>query len=150
MAVDPGLTVGAAYLRRDWAHDSWQVGVAEAIVTMKYVIRSMKPDLVVVERFQITPDTVKKTRQYDALEVIGALRYECLEHDVPFELQVKNAAFKLGNTQRLCALGWYRPGKEHANVASGHLALALVRHSKLHPDVTQRVVRAATIGTLRA
>lgn len=152
VAVDPGKTVGVAYLDRTGNHTSWQADVGDAVQMLWRALHiwhgpntEYKPRLMVVERYQITPDTLKKTRQYDALEVIGALRYECLEHGVPFELQLKNAAFKIGTAARLRALGWYRPSKEHANVATGHLALALVRHSKLSPDVTQRLLRVGTV-----
>jgi hypothetical protein len=95
------------------------------------------PVRVVTERFVITPQTHKHTRQYDAIETIGALRYVCMRQDVPFEIQSRDAKNRVGD-QTLRILGWFmRTPDGHANDAAKHCFAAFMRH---HPqgDVVQR------------
>jgi hypothetical protein len=82
----------------------------------------------VIEKFTITNETAKKSRQYDALNIIGVFRHYSYMSDWPLTLQSPGSAKKLGTDDRLKDLGWYTPGKGHANDAARHLLLYCVNN----------------------
>jgi hypothetical protein len=79
------------------------------------------------ESFKITEQTAKKTRQYDALYFIGALRW--IAHHCTMELDAPRdpaAAKKITNNDKLHRLGFWTTSSEHANDAARHLVLMLL------------------------
>jgi hypothetical protein len=87
----------------------------------------------VVENFHITIRTGKLTRQHDALYIIGCLRYKANKDGHLFKLQ--NPSDKqFGDDDRLKQIGWYSPGKGHANDAARHLLLYLLRYGVIDPE----------------
>ncbi len=106
------------------------------------VVQSMlwgSPVRVVTERFVITPQTHKHTRQYDAIETIGALRYVCMKMGKPFELQSRDAKTRVKD-ETLKMLGWFmRTPNGHANDAAKHCFVAFMKHDP-QGDVVRRGV----------
>ncbi len=82
-------------------------------------------DVVVCESYTVTPATIKLTREYAALEIIGTLRYLAEAHGRKFKLQTPAAAKRFMVESRLRNLGWWRPGEDHARDALRHLGLYL-------------------------
>jgi hypothetical protein len=80
--------------------------------------------VVVGEKFTITRATAALTQQTEALEVIGAVRWECVSRGLAAPtLQLPAEAKRLVIDRRLKELGWWQPGKDHARDALRHLAL---------------------------
>jgi len=93
-------------------------------------------DEVATERYTITAETLRKSRQTDALEVIGWLRGMCTVHSKPFKLQAPGDAKRFSSDARLEMIGWLkRPLAkwDHANDAARHLLLYLVTTRQMEP-----------------
>ena len=141
LAVDPGGETGLAWWRAG-QHRAWHEPLEQAMDTVYMEIicvwnREMFPgrerfDLVVSEGIVITAQTLKKSRDVqDAIEFIGIMRYACRKWGPPFETQTPSDAMTFSTDAKLRALGWWVSGPDHANAASRHLLLALVRHREI-------------------
>lgn len=91
------------------------------------------PIVVVCEEFRITQATLRKSRQTASLELIGVARWLADKWDAQFVLQAPADAKRLGTDARLKALGWWTPGKDHANDAARHMLLYAVRNRLVNP-----------------
>lgn len=124
-AFDPGKMTGWARMipHQRGTFRSGQMPLTDALHFMYTTITS-DPSFVtevICEDFIITAETVKKSRQYWSLEGLGALRFMCMEYQVPFTVQTPAAAKRFATNEKLKKVGWYRPGKDHANDAARHL-----------------------------
>ena len=127
IAVDPGKMCGlfAANLAGEVIQQQElpPYETVDAVRTMLYVTGIE----VVSERFVITPQTHKHTRQYDAIETIGALRYVCTQRGQRFTLQSRDAKDRVTD-KTLKELGWYkRTPDNHVNDAAKHCFAAFMR-----------------------
>lgn len=94
---------------------------------------------VVCEDFIITSQTAKKSRQPDAIKIIGALDYICHRHGADLILQRPGDAKRFATDKRLKAAGLWDPGMRHANDAARHLFLYLCKYGYLNAvEVDQR------------
>lgn len=133
IGVDPGKSTGLAWLIDD-TFQSIDLPAIKACTLLdmimreydsdKSVIRSDQVAVIAVERYNITAQTSKLTRQYDALEVIGVCRWLAHAHGAQFMLQGASSAQRCGNREVLQALGWWKPGGDHLNKAAAQVALA--------------------------
>lgn len=88
----------------------------------------------VVEIYTVNAHTVRHSRQYDALEVIGCCRYLSEVYNIHFDMQ-SPASRKVVTEDALKQLGWHRPSKDkHSIDASRHLALKLLKLGVLKPE----------------
>jgi hypothetical protein len=124
LAVDPGGTTG-------WA--SWNDGVVEwgqipggvmgarsrLVELVGYV------DVLLIERYTIGERTVKFSRQSDALEITGGLKWTLGVGDLV--MQQPRDAKRLFTDERLRSLGWWARGEEHARDALRHLGFYLAK-----------------------
>jgi hypothetical protein len=79
-------------------------------------------DAVVCERYTITPQTLKKSAQYDALYQVGILGYFARRYGVKVTLQQPSQAKRLATNDKLERIGWRNPSRGgHADDASRHL-----------------------------
>ncbi len=136
-SFDPGGTTGWAM----W--DNWSgqtaAGQSDFDGTVRMVNKTFfRPgDVIVAERFTINAQTVRKSQQTTALEVIGFLRATALLYEgVDFVLQTPADAKRFSTDARLDILGWTRRPKakwDHANDALRHLLLYLVKNKLMEP-----------------
>lgn len=139
LAVDPGKMTGLAWATFDPAlgvtsFKSWERETWPAVDYAAYLIAEGNLDLVVCEAYTITPATLKKTRQYEPLETIGALRYLCRLHRVDFMLQFASAVKPMATNARLASMGWRSPSiGGHADDAARHLLVAAVQLRLVDP-----------------
>lgn len=132
LGIDPGKTVGIAHLHGTEFH-SWQLPRVDAEVHIQGIINQSKRIIVVCERFIIGANTVKKSRQADAIELGAVIRKMCTEHPhATYSLQMSSDAKRRVPHRHLQLFGWYVRGQDHANDAASHVGLALLR---LHPAV---------------
>jgi hypothetical protein len=129
LAVDPGGTTGWMV----WADNygsrpivtDWGEGDPESVYLLLNDLHDYHLDVIVCERYDVTVNTLKKTRQYDALELIGVLRHEAWRRGIPFVLQAQNPKFS--TNARLKACGLYVKG-DHGRSAARQLLLYLVKN----------------------
>lgn len=136
MGMDPGKMTGCATFvpTMETVPQAWEAP-QDTFVDWAYdCLTAVPPSIILMERYTVTAETLRKSRGDNwSLEQIGVVRHLCRRHGHTFELQSPSDAKKLASNQRLRQLGWYVPGKGHANDALRHLLLGLARHGQL-PD----------------
>ena len=130
LAIDPGGTTGWALADEDHLDlvTSGQAAQFEFCqMAEEHAAGSFRApvDVIVCESYTVTPATIKLTREYAALEIIGTLRYLAQRDKRKFKLQTPAAAKRFMTDARLRNLGWWQPGKDHARDALRHLGLYL-------------------------
>lgn len=140
LAADPGLTTGFAlwYPGCD-VPQAGQIEGLEVFLSQVMLWLELKPEtpaLIIAERFIITPETAKKSQAPWSLEVSGGLRFLCHRYGAEYAQQTPAEAKRLIHDDRLKALGWYKPGKVHANDALRHLAYGLAKRRAIRLPAT--------------
>ena len=136
IAVDPGLTTGWAALYPDGEFRSGETkGSYPFLRTVHGLLSAGAFDWhVVVERYTITPETIKKSRQTEALEIIGALKFFTQHYGAGFSMQSPAEAKSFATDAKLRRVRWFQQGLGHANDASRHLLCYAVRNGLVKPD----------------
>jgi hypothetical protein len=143
LAVDPGLVSGVFAVYNDGS-------IASALELSPYETVSfveakalISPRLhVVCEQFTFAANAHRMTRQPEALEIIGALRYVSRKHSRPFKLQSRNIKSRVDN-DTLKRIGWYsQTVGGHLNDAARHAFVAFVQ---LYPHHSLVKTSLATI-----
>ena len=141
LAVDPGGTTGwviwsdEVSLQADGSHiELWGEDEFETFIDLLDDEPCSELDAILAERYTITPNTIKKSRQYEALELIGVLRAEAYRRNIPFVLQQQNPPFCTDAKLRVCGL--YVPG-DHGRSAARQLLLYLCREN-INPGATEQ------------
>lgn len=138
IGVDPGKMTGLAWLI-DGVFLSVDLPALDACNKVSQLLQSRdgRSAILAIERYNITAQTIKLTRQYDALETIGVCRWLAHIHGVQFILQAASTAQRCGNRDVLRTLGWWKPGGDHLNKAAAQVALAYQTTSPL--EFTRRL-----------
>ncbi len=125
MAIDPGLTSGVVTMDTHSPHvlSIHELTFNELVKMLDDMDAHDLPDTMICESYIITGRTVALTRQYDALNIIGMLRYFSVSDGKPLFLQPASDAKSFCDNKKLKEVGWYVPGKEHAMDAARHLFL---------------------------
>lgn len=142
MGVDPGGTTGIVIIDVPWDESryapspdthvmdaqieaAWGDGSNSIGCQMFDLIVEQDPDLLVVEKFIITQQTVRFTRQPDALWIIGGVRFIADIHSIPVHMQPSSLAKTTWDTARLKESGWSKVVKQkHARDALRHALTA--------------------------
>lgn len=143
IAVDPGKVSGVAQFERrgegpgfslwteelptweavDYVHDQLRVGTF-----------GRGTDILVVEAFTISARTLRGTRQYEALESIGALRYLAGITNTPFRLILPATSKRLATDEKLKHLDWYTSSRGgHANDAARLILVTALQEGLIDP-----------------
>jgi hypothetical protein len=126
IGVDPGKATGLAlYFNRSLiAKNSLPAGdvggeINRWIGVAKTKFAENVRIIIAVERYQTGGNTVKKTRQADPVEVLGACRL-IARTDPMISVIVSNAsdAKKIASPATLKRIGWWTPGHDHINDAT--------------------------------
>jgi len=130
IAVDPGKTTGIAMwdLEVGSAPYTAQLSVDEFFQWVRdTLVDGHLTHTIVCESFVISQRTVKGTSQTWSLEHIGLLKWAAWlrQHDIT--LQAASAAKHMVPNDRLREVGWYVPGRDHANDALRHMLVHAVR-----------------------
>lgn len=134
--VDPGLAVGT--LRFDLITQGVEMAALPPLEAVDWVWERLVPgDVLAVERFTPNAGSARRTRQNDALEVVGALRWAAHRTSASFVLQGVSDAVRVAPNDVLRALGWWRRGDpDHVRRAAAQAAYALFR---LDPKLFERL-----------
>lgn len=132
IGVDPGYVTGIAVTDVDARkiYVGYQDYHWEAVdgITEWLSHRNATIVMIFCEKYTITQNTVKMTRQDHALKVCGALEWFARRHDYLYEEQSKATAGKIAQDARLREMGLYvRTQGGHANDATRHLLLGMER-----------------------
>lgn len=134
LAVDPGLMTGWAHGIKYAGNDFvtvLQTGQAEFEQFMRLAERLADEGLdgIVIERYTITAETLRKSRQTTALELIGCCRWLSMRYDLEFVLQSPGDAKSFATDDKLEKAGWMvKKADDHANDALRHLLLYSVKN----------------------
>ena len=140
LAVDPGLMTGwvvwsEGEIRAAGQSEFFDFCEEVEALYMPAVVgdQSGCPTHIVCERYDISAETLRKSRQYEALELIGVLKYIAHREGAEYVAsQRSNKTFS--NDDRLRAAGWLaRPKHEnrHENDAKRHLLTWLCRTKRM-------------------
>ncbi len=130
LSIDPGKATGIATLELGDGEPRFTSYILEGprlhqIREIETLINFNPVEVCIQERFDIRPDTHKKTNQEDARYIIGAVEWICFAADVPYieqtPAQMKRFANKPREFAKVRALGWHKTGEGHDNDAAGHL-----------------------------
>lgn len=145
LSADPGKVTGFSWYREKFGKSPEfycnELPAMEATLHIEDEISLFKetetydPRIVLVaEAFTINQYTARQTAQYDALEVIGVMRYFSRAYFTEFHLQ-KPAQRKVVTDDALKRLKWwkYSPDK-HMIDASKHLAVRCLHLGILKPE----------------
>lgn len=128
VGIDPGLTTGWATLSS--GSGALTAGQTEGRYEFYEVFDGMVgwgvPLVVVMEKFTITGETFRKSPQYDALYVVGAIDRHCHKLGIPFHCQTPADAKEFSTNEKLITLGWYDPSVQHGMDAARHVLLHMV------------------------
>jgi hypothetical protein len=130
LAIDPGGTTGWVYhaagmIQMYGQHDDW----CEFCTHMENMLDNGHVDQIVIETYQITMETVKKTRQYEPLMIIGVTLWLAQKYDVGVKVQARSIK-TFATDGKLRNLGWWFEGQQHARDAARHL-LAFLWDNKM-------------------
>jgi hypothetical protein len=139
LAVDPGGTTGWVIGQEDTKGHLELQGIGQERDQFKFCemaeglaegIYRLHIDVIVCEAYTISQRTIKLTRQYEPLEIIGTLRYFAKKYNRKFKLQKPGEAKGFMTDTRLRNLGWWQPGQDHARDAARHLGLYFAEERK--------------------
>lgn len=127
LAIDPGLITGWFYYHED-THQ-WESGQSTfEDMAMRLENMAHGCSTFVVEKYTITTETAKKSRQHDALEVTGMVRYFAWAEHATFVNDITpSVSMNLASDDRLKDIGWYTRGKIHANDAARQMFTHFIR-----------------------
>lgn len=140
MWLDPGLTTGWAMLANGVEFSSDQCGfypLGELVESYGRVYRRRMA--ISWERYIVTSGGSRTGTAAPSLETIGMVRWLCLSHDIMLLRPMPSSTRKLGSEEKLKQLGWYVPGKRHANDAAMHMLSWLLREGKLHRSLQSQL-----------
>jgi hypothetical protein len=141
LVLDPGKTTGWATF--DVAHQDFASGQEDYDGTCRLLFDTAKQgtDLdIVSESLVITVKTAKNTQATWSLELIGVARaVSRLWTQQELVLQTPAAAKRLCSDDLLKTLGWYKPGKAHANDAARHLGLFMIQRGWMDKRIKQYI-----------
>lgn len=129
LAVDPGLMTGLA----TWSPDAPAPVAFELPLENMYeyvrdtLVNGFITYDIVCEAYTISERTLKSSRQAWSLELIGLLKWAAWHRGHTFKLQQASSAKRFADNPRLKSVGWYIPGRDHANDALRHLFLHAVQ-----------------------
>lgn len=141
IGVDPGMNTGIAMYTTKHVdplfYSTICAGMNQTMISLEYLCENNWIDNIIVacEKYTITGRTAKLTQQHDALEITGAVKYLCLRKKMMFHPVQPSVSKKIGNTDRLRTLGWYKPvqkGMDHHNDAASLVVAAI---AQLFPEL---------------
>lgn len=127
--ADPGLLTGLAwYDTQESYFNSWQYGYVDLGVKLDR-LREMADGRMILgyEKFIDTSGGSRTSSPQHSHRAVQVLHDFSRGARVPMKTPQPSSSRKIGSVQFLRRLGWYKPGKVHANDAAQHLLADLLR-----------------------
>lgn len=144
LAADPGGICGIAYTMYDpfdftrpyGVFHAYEQPAMKAMEKVENLLQTFRNNAIVLaETYTINAYTVKHSRQYDALEAIGVLRFLSIKFGAKFTQQAP-AHRNIVTNDVLKKLEWYNPSKDkHMIDAAKHLVVLCMRERLLPAEV---------------
>lgn len=140
LGIDPGGTTGAAWI--NWNGQRPTPDMLEGFAEVPYdemahwferQLLECRPDLVAIERYIITPQSITYSRQPEALYCIGGVEWDCKRAGIPTRLRAAASAKDAYGSEEL--KGWKVKGG-HARDALRHALLATHERGVYTPSQT--------------
>lgn len=143
--VDPGGMTGLARIERGRFHaDEFPFG--EACDRINAMCAYWRHSMAIGwERFTITTETHKKTRQPEAMEIIGVCKYLAASYRCQVLRPAQQHTPDRRDRELLQALGWWVPGKDDAQSAAAHMLHWMMRAGTV-PSAAAAKLAAARSG----
>ncbi len=139
--IDPGKTTGWAYINEHLNFHSGQDEFMPLGQQLELSCSIHGSNLWIGwENFLITPKTANLLGGEFALEVIGMTRYIAQKYECTILPSMPSSSRELGSLQKLRRLGWYNPGKGHANDSASHLLTYLLKNNWLPTDMVMKAL----------
>lgn len=148
--LDPGLVTGLATF--DLEHPnfmSWQYEPDDVVRRLHMLLDVCDGRMQLGWEAYLTAGGPQHGTAKHSLEVIGRLRDFAVVHGVEVLTPQPSSARKLGQVTFLRRLGWYKPGKPHANDASAHLLAHMLKMRPM-PEVVRGKLFPDYSGVLRS
>lgn len=144
MGVDPGGTTGLVIIDVPWDNTRfepspdthlmndqipavWGPGPDSVGWKLRDIIENYAPELIALENFIVTNNTIRYTRQPDALWIIGGIQFLANTLMIPVHIQTASLAKTTWDSKRITASGWGKVVKQkHARDALRHALTACV------------------------
>lgn len=141
IALDPGKTTGIAIRTESGNLSFSEEEFHDACSIVEQFVAFNDNAHVVTESFIITPNTAKNTQAPWSLELIGVFRFLTKKYlDKDIVLQTPANAKRFSSDSRLKKIGYWTPGKGHANDAARHLLLFEAQRGYLSKDQLREFV----------
>lgn len=138
---DPGLTTGWARFENCQVFTSGQDQFDATGDMLTGLAELHGPRLWVGwELYNVTKGGGKSGTPKYSLETIGMLKRICRTHGATVLKPVPSASRKLGGESKLKRLGWWNPGKVHANDAASHLLAFMLREGNLPQSLLDQIL----------
>lgn len=139
IGIDPGKCTGL-FLYKSGKTEHHEMALPQAGDWLWSWLLSGSVDLVVHERFIVSPGGGARTMQLDALGVIGVAQFLCHRTKTDLAVVSKSDALKLASNDRLRQAGWWGRGFTHANDAA---RVAMAAYAPRNPAWFADILRGA-------
>lgn len=134
--VDPGKVTGLSIHRPQFKHFVDECPATVAVQLTWDLLEDISDvgdqAVVVCERYDVTADTLRKTREYDALYVTGSLLYKCDQLGFQFVQYGRADAKNFSTDKKVKAMGmWLTGGAGHGNDGSRQVILYMAKNNLL-------------------
>lgn len=138
--LDPGKVTGhASYVLPDGPFMSGELEFQDVGNQLEFMTSSYGQTLTLGwETFIVTPKSGPDAHY--ALEVIGVARWLGQKYSVELLPPVPASSRSLAGLQKLKRIGWFKPGKGHANDAAQHLLAWLIKTRQLPTETLRKAV----------
>jgi hypothetical protein len=146
--ADPGLLTGLAWFDLDdGTFSSWQYDYRDLDKQLRHLVERAGPRFALgYERFIVTSGGARTSSPEHALRAVKVIEDVAALKRVTLLAPQPSSARNLGQVVYLRRLGWYKPGRGHANDAAQHLLAHLLKkhpmpheiRTKLFPGYTPR------------
>lgn len=144
MGIDPGGTTGVVVIDVPWDEHRfepspnthlmntqiptvWGPGPDSIGWKLRDIIENYSPGLIALENFIVTNNTIRYTRQPDALWIIGGVQFIASPLMIPVHIQTASLAKTTWDSKRITSSGWGKIVKQkHARDALRHALTACV------------------------
>jgi hypothetical protein len=139
--ADPGLLTGlASYDMKSDVFNSWQYNARDLRTRLNQLADIADGRMVLgYEKFIYTSGGPRTSTPEHAQRAIYVLEEFARERKVPVLPPQPSSARNLGQVVYLRRLGWYRPGKGHANDAGQHVLADLLKRRPIPGSIREKL-----------
>lgn len=145
--LDPGQTTGLAlWDESTQSFFSGQYNTGDLVECLTAAMEKYPDRLVVGYEAYLAAGGPRAGTSKHSQEAIGVVKEFAKSSGCPLLAPVPSSSRKVGSKVFLQRLGWYKPGKRHANDAAQHLLSHLLTQKPMSPHVRSKLFPGYTTG----